>query len=179
MRTAIAAIAGAAAALVAASAIGVAAAEAPTSTPARTVAVQGIATEPLAQGSSAAAATAVYRQAMAAAVADGQSKAEFLAAKVGATAGPAQTVAEDGGSITCTGTGENTYEQYEGEQPDFGNASRVARGVFAAPESASSAPAPKPAVKKRRKSKRKPTGRAATVGTCTLTAEVSLAYALS
>jgi hypothetical protein len=178
MRTAIAAIAGAAAALVAASALGVAAAEAPTVSPTRTVAVQGIATVPIAQGSSASAATAVYRQAMAAAVTDGQSKAEFLAAKVGATLGPAQTVSEDGGSISCTGTTENGYVAYEGEQPDFGNARVLAGGVLRAAAAApSGAPAPRPLVK-RHKPRRKAKGKAALVSGCTLQAEVSLAYAL-
>jgi hypothetical protein len=160
--------------------LGVAAAEAPTTTPTRTVAVQGVASVPIAQGSSAAAATAVYRQAMAAAVTDGQSKAEFLASKVGATIGPAQTVVEDGGGISCTGAGENTYAPYEGEQPDFGYTN--VRGVVAA---AAPAAAPRstaggaPFSTKHRKAKRKPKGHAATVGPgCTLRAEVSLAYVL-
>src|SRR5271165_1631531 len=76
--------------------LGVAAAEAPTTTSLRTVSVEGVASEPLAQGANAASATAVYRQAMAAAVADGQAKAEFLAQKVGATVGVAQSVAVAG-----------------------------------------------------------------------------------
>jgi hypothetical protein len=168
-------------ALIAASMLGVAAAEAPTSTPTRTVAVQGVANVPIAQGSSAAAATAVYRQAMAAAVTDAQSKAEFLAGKVGASAGPAQTVAEDGGSISCVGPGESSYVPYEGEEPDFGSPSArvvpLLAGRSAAP---SGAPAPvRVPLKKHRKSKPRPKGRAATVAPgCTLSAEVSISYAL-
>ena len=55
--------------------------------PSRTVSVEGVATVPIAQNANLAAATSVYRQGMAAAVADGQSKAEFLASKAGATLG--------------------------------------------------------------------------------------------
>lgn len=179
MRTAIAAVAGAVAALLAASALGVAAAEAPTTSPTRTVSVQGVATVPIAQGSSAVAATAVYRQAMAAAVADGQSKAEFLAAKAGAGIGPVQSVSEDGGSISCTGTSEDGYVAYEGEEPDFGSARILAGGpVRAGAAPSASVGAPRPLVK-HRKARRRPKGKAALVAGCTLQAEVSLAYALA
>jgi hypothetical protein len=177
MRIALAGILGAAVALVAASMIGVASAEAPTTTPARTVAVQGVAVVPLAQGSSASAATAVYRQAMSAAVADGQSKAEFLTGRVSATMGPVQSVVEDGGSIECSSTDGTEYEPYTGEQPDFGHASGAILGraaPAAAPESALARP--KPATKNRHHKNRK--GKAATVGGCKLSAEVSLAYAI-
>jgi len=178
LRTTIVAVAAAAAALVAAGMLGVAAAEAPTVTPTRTVSVQGVADLPLAQGSSAAAATAVYRQAMAAAVNDGQAKAEFLAGKVGATLGPAQTVAEDGGYISCTG-GESGYTQYEGEQPDFGTARSnptVVAPAVGAPAASSGATVTKPkAVTKHRRRHAK----AASAVSCVLTAQVSLSYAIS
>jgi hypothetical protein len=59
----------------AANMLGVAVAEAPTGTPLRTISVQGTATLPIGQGDNAAAATAVYREGMAGAVTDGQSKA--------------------------------------------------------------------------------------------------------
>ena len=120
MRTAIVATAAGAAALIAASMLGVASAEAPTTTPIRTVTVEGVAIVPIAQGASAATATAAYRQGMSAAVADGQSKAEYLAGRVGGTIGAAQSVGEGGGSITCIGDGESQYVEYTGEQPDFG-----------------------------------------------------------
>jgi hypothetical protein len=177
MRIALAGILGAVAALVAASMIGVASAEAPTTTPTRTVAVQGVATVPLAQGSSAAAATAVYRQAMSAAVTDGQSKAEFLTGRVSATLGPVQSVAEDGGSIECSSPDGTEYVDYTGEQPDFGHATRTAFGL-AAPAAApqSSLARPKPVTKKKHRRNRK--GKAATDGGCKLSAEVSLAYAI-
>lgn len=170
MRTLIVAAAAAALALVAAGLLGVAAAEAPTPTATRTVNVEGVSNLPLAQGASAATATAVYRQAMADAVADGQSKAEFLAAKVGATLGAAQSVDEDGGSISCTG-GEEGYVAYEGEQPDFGTARSQTSPVVA---SAPAAPvAAKPVAKKRRKR-----AKAAVATSCVLSAEVSLSYAI-
>lgn len=180
MKSPIAAIAGAAAALVASSMLGVAAAEAPTTTSLRTVSVEGVASEPLAQGANAASATAVYRQAMAAAVADGQAKAEFLAQKVGATVGVAQSVAEGGGGISCTGGGESGYVQYEGEQPDFGYgqpvggiAAPAAPAVAGAPSSTSSKPRPR----KKKKHRTTPAVKAAATS-CTLNTQVSLIYTL-
>jgi hypothetical protein len=178
VRIALAGVLGAGAALVAASMIGVASAEAPTTTPTRTIAVQGVATVPLAQGSSAAAATAVYRQAMSAAVADGQSKAEFLGGRVSATLGPVQSVVEDGGWIQCASPDGSEYAEYTGEQPDFGRATGPILGR-AAPAAApqSTLAAPKPSAKKKRRHKNR-RGKAATVGGCKLSAEVSLAYAI-
>ena len=85
MRIVMPAVATTTVALVAAGVLGVASAEAPTASPARTVSVQGVATVPIAQSANLATATAAYRQGMAAAVADGQAKAEFLAGKAGAT----------------------------------------------------------------------------------------------
>ncbi|HEX5223728.1 MAG TPA: hypothetical protein VFW29_01235 [Solirubrobacteraceae bacterium] len=179
MRIALAGILGALAALVAASMIGVASAEAPTTTPTRTVAVQGVATMPLAQGSSASAATAVYRQAMAAAVTDGQSKAEFLTARTGAALGAVQSILEDGGSIECSGVNSDEYAEYTGEQPDFGHATGAVAGRVLAGAAApqTSLARPKPAIRKK-KHRRSRKGRAATVGGCKLSAEVSLAYAI-
>jgi len=87
-RSAIAATLAVAAGLVAVNMLGVASAEAPTTaTPLRSVSVEGVATVPIAQNANLAAATAVYRQAMANAMADGQSKAEFLAGKAAGTLG--------------------------------------------------------------------------------------------
>ena len=111
---------------------------------------------------------------MASAVGDGLSKAEALAAKVGATLGGAQTVAEEGGEISCTSAGE--YVQYEGEQADFG----TARSTVTPFEAAGSAPAahtvaPKPLVKHRKHKRAK----AAAAVSCTLGANVSIAYAIS
>jgi hypothetical protein len=178
MRTAIAATAGAAAALVASGALGVAAAEGPTSSsPPRTVSVQGVATVPLVQGASAATATATYRQAMAAAVADGQSKAEYLASKVGATLGPAQSVAEGGGNITCTGGGESGYAEYEGEQPDFGYAQTSVTPVVVGATRGAKAPLAQ-TVHRRRKRHGAPAAKAAAAGSCTLAAQVALVYVL-
>jgi hypothetical protein len=82
--------------------LGTAVAEAPTTTTLRTVSVEGVGTQPIAQNADAATATGVYRQAMAAAVTDGQSKAEFLTGKVGAAAAKsnAARAAKKGGNPT-------------------------------------------------------------------------------
>jgi hypothetical protein len=191
MRIAITATVAAGLALLAANMLGVASAEAPTPTtttsttpapapvpvsaPLRTMSVQGVAGVSLAQGSNAADATAAYRQGMAAAVADGQGKAEFLAGKVGATLGSVQSVTEGGGSIECKDE-ESNYVSYEGEQPDFGT---TTERFVAPPEAAASAP-PRKVARKRRRTRR-PTAKkatASTASTCTLSAQVSLVYAL-
>jgi hypothetical protein len=169
--------------LVAAGVLGVATGEAPTlTTPPHTVSVQGVATEVLAQSSSAAAATAVYRQGMADALSDGQAKAQFFASKAGATLGAVQSIVEDGGYINCAGT-----EQYLGEQPDFGSSDMpipVASGVStrnaARPLPAVRNPgaAPKPATR-HRKHRRRPSAKHAAAMGCTLSAQVSLVYVMS
>src|SRR5262249_35625273 len=115
VKTAIAAIMAAAVGIFAANMRGTAVPGAPTATAVRTVSVQGVAAVPIGQAANAATATAVYRAGMAAAVADGQSKAEFLAGKVGATIGSAQSIVEDGGDIACSGGAESSYVEYEGE----------------------------------------------------------------
>jgi hypothetical protein len=183
MRTALAAIAAAAAALVIANMLGVAAAEAPTSasgTAVRSVSVEGVATAPLEQGANQASADAAYRQSMANAIADGLSKAEFLASKTGVTLGAVQSVTEGGGSIECKSTeGEpSTYVPYDGEQPDFGHANSGV--VFAG------AVAPRAAGEKavgkhpKRKKHKRPTAKKSAVipSTCALAAQVSLVYAI-
>jgi hypothetical protein len=181
MRIAIAATLAAVASLIAAGMLGVATAEAPTAPPPRTVSVQGVATEAINQSASAAAATAVYRQGMADAVTDGQTKAQFLASKVGATLGPVQSVVEGGGYIGCAGNTESGSVEYQGEQPDFGSpgVSISAAGVSAPAVSRRSAPVVhKPAVK-HRKRHRSPSAKKASSSTCTLSTQVSLVYTLS
>jgi hypothetical protein len=180
MKSAVAAIAAVVACLVVANMLGVASAEAPTGTSPRTVGVGGIAIVPVAQGSSAAAATAVYRQAMAAAVSDGQSKAEFLASKAGATLGSVQSIVEGGGYIGCTSE-ESGYAEYQGEQPDFGSpagsvsVARAGSGVAAAPPA--TPVVRKPGVKHRKK--KLPAAKKATATGCTLTAQVSVVYIIT
>jgi hypothetical protein len=177
MRSAVPAAIVAAAGFFAASMLGVAVAEAPTSTPLRTISVQGIATLPLGRQDNAAAATAVYREGMAGAVADGQSKAGFLAGKASATLGPVQSVVEGGGYITCT-DGESGYAEYEGEQPDFGSAPQPGGApVFAAAPKAAAGVPLRP-ISRRRKRKH-PVAKKAAAATCTLTAQVSLVYAIT
>jgi hypothetical protein len=175
MRAVAAAIGATAAVLAVSSILGVASAEGPTTTPQRTVSVQGVAIEPIAQGATAAIATGVYRQAMAAAVEDGHAKAEFLAAKSGATLGPVQSIAEGGGGISCQ-AGETRYVEYEGEQPDFGY------GTISVGPAATSAPAvkgaPAPLPLKRHRRHRTPSAKVAAVS-CALDTQVSLVYAIS
>jgi hypothetical protein len=177
MRSVVAATLVVAAGLLVANMLGVAAAEAPTTTPVRTVSVEGVATVRIAQGANKTEATAVYREGMAAAVADGLSKAEFLAGKTGATLGSVQSIAEGGGSIGCTGTSgseEDDYVGYEGEQPDFGSSSEGV-GVVA-PEAAATPGVRKPAVKRRKK--RHASAKAAAAAACSLSTQVSLVYVL-
>ncbi len=185
VKLALVAVLAAAAALAVANMIGVAVAEAPTTTTLRTVSVEGIGTQPIAQNADAATATGVYRQAMAAAVTDGQSKAEFLTGKVGAALGAAQTITEDGGSIECStgGGGEEDWQPYQGEQPDFGsarNAGQVLSSTAPTPAAASVPSKESSSVqrssKKRKKKHKRPVAKKATAAGCKLTAQVSLAY---
>jgi hypothetical protein len=174
-----------AASLILVGVLGVAGAETTTSTtttpttatnpPLRTVSVQGVATEPIEQSASAAAATGVYRQAMASAVSDGQVKAQFLASQAGATLGQVQGMAEGGGYIQCAGSEEG----YLGEQPDFGSAGNYATPEVA-PRAIAKAVTPRVAVKPRKpKRKKKSVAKKASATTCTLSTQVSLVYALS
>jgi uncharacterized protein YggE len=162
-----------AAALAAVSVLGVASAEAPTTPPQRTVSVQGVATEAIDQHASASAASAVYHQGMVDAVADGLSKAQLLAGKVGASLGPIQSVVEGGGYISCISASESGNAEYEGAQPDFGT-----------PGVSISAGSVRPLARARRPSsrgraRRAPAAHAATAGSCTLSTQVSLVYPLS
>jgi hypothetical protein len=165
--------------LFAANMLGVAVAEAPTGTAPRTIGVQGTASLPIGPGDNAAAATAVYREGMAGAVTDGQSKAAFLASKLGATLGVVQSVAEGGGYISCIASGESGYAEYEGEQPDFGSAPQP--GVFA--PAAASAPTNTAGrvtqgARPKRAKRKHPTAKKATAASCKLTAQVSLVYTI-
>ncbi|HEY0517096.1 MAG TPA: hypothetical protein VGD00_08250 [Solirubrobacteraceae bacterium] len=163
-----------AAALFAASALGVAGAEAPTTAPvARTISVDGVAVVPIPSNANAATANAVYREAMAKAVADGQGKAGFLAEKSGATVGAVDSVIEQGGYIECA-SASSEYAQYEGEQPDFGRAPTP----VVAPLSASAVGAPSTKVPHRPKVKRRPHAKKASATSCNLSAEVALVYAI-
>jgi hypothetical protein len=181
MKLTLTAVLAAVAALVIANMIGTAVAEAPTTTTLRTVSVEGIGTQPIAQNADAATATGVYRQAMAAAVVDGQSKAEFLTGKVGATLGAAQTVTEDGGGIECSSGGEEGWESYKGEEPDFGSARNAGQVLGSSPAAPTSAASPSSGAVKRTSAKRhrkhkRPVAKKATAAGCKLTAQVSLAY---
>jgi hypothetical protein len=173
MKSVIAATLVVAAGLVVVNMLGVAAAEAPTTTPIRTVSVEGVATVPIGQYAKLAEATAVYRQGMADAVADGQNKAEFLATKVGATLGSVQSIAEGGGSIGCTGGEESGYVEYQGEQPDFGSPTESVVPLQA--DAKPSVKAGKPAVKHRKK---RPAAKKASATACTLSTQVTLVFVI-
>jgi hypothetical protein len=178
-RSAIAATLAVAAGLVAVNMLGVASAEAPTTaTPLRSVSVEGVATVPIAQNANLAAATAVYRQAMANAMADGQSKAEFLAGKAAATLGSVQSIVEGGGSIGCTSDEESTYVEYEGERPDFGSPTTTISPLHAVAAPAASA-APGVGKRKLKHPKKHPAAKKASAATCTLSSAVALSYALN
>jgi hypothetical protein len=162
-RSALAATLAVAAGLVVANMLGIASAEAPTTaTPLRSVSVEGVATVPIAQNANLAAATAVYRQAMANAIADGQSKAEFLAGKAA-------------GSIGCTSAEQSTYVEYEGERPDFG-----APTTTISPLHAVAAPAAQGVSRPKLKHPKKhPAAKKASAATCTLSTALALSYALN
>ena len=166
-------------ALIAAGMLGVASAEAPTTaSPPPTVSVQGVAIEPIEQSASSATATTVYRQGMAAAVTDGQTKAQFLASSAGVALGAVQSIVENGGYIGCTG---NEVE-YLGEQPDFGSPGVESYGgEVSVPRVAGAVThgASKPSVKHAKAKKKAPVAKRASAAGCTLTAQVSLTYAIS
>ena len=177
MRVVIAASLASAAGLAAAGLLGVASAEGPTATtaPQRTVSVQGVASEPIDQHASGAAAIAAYHQGLIDAVGDGLSKAQALAGKAGASLGAAQTVIEDGGYISCAS--ESGNPEYEGAQPDFGSPGLS----ISAPGAGTARPlgsVRRPSVK-RRKPHRTPAAKATATATCALSTQVSLVYPLS
>jgi hypothetical protein len=180
MRIVIAATLAVVATLVAANMLGVAAAEAPTTTTVSpsSVSVEGVARVPVAQDANLATATAVYRQAMAEAMTDGQTKAEFLAGKAAVTLGSVQRIVEAGGYIECTNSEESSYSEYEGEEPDFGSPpSSIAVAPAAAPESAAAGGGVhRPTLKH---PKKHVTAHKASAAKCTLTASVALVYAIS
>jgi hypothetical protein len=180
VRIAMAAAMATAGGLAAAGMLGVASAEGPTATPSRTVSVEGIGTAPVAQGASTAVSSAAYRQGMAAAVADGQNKAEFLASKTGTALGAVQSIGEGGGFISCASGPGGEYMEFTGEQPDFGSSPSTVGSVQASRGVAAPSIAPNTrhtTAKKRRKSKT-PSARKATASGCTLTAQVALVYTI-
>lgn len=165
------------AALAAVGVLGVAGAAETTTTPAastvsapRSVSDEGVGTAPVEVVASTSAADTAYRQAMAAAISDGQGKAQFLAEKAGATLGAVQSVAEGGGYIECP-----SEVEYQGAQPDFGNGMPAAAGPVFAGRAA-------PSVRRVSRVKRRPRRRAgakahkAAVESCTLSTRVALVY---
>lgn len=179
MRLGLTAILVAAAALIAAGLLGVAAAEAPTTTPIRTAGVEGTGSAPIAREANATAANAAYRQAMAAAVSDGLEKAQFLAGRVGGTLGAVQSVVEANGYVNCEGEG-NEYDSYLGVEPDFGtgqgpSVSNAEAAPTASRRSRGNAPT---AVHKSKPKRKKKKARTATAVSCTVSAGVAINYQL-
>lgn len=164
--------------LIAVGVLGVAGAETTTTNttsnaPVRTVSVQGVAAVPVASNAAAGTATTAYREAMAAAIADGKEKAQFLAEKAGASLAQVQSIGEEDGYIECPGE-----EEYTGGQPDFGSGG----GVYSvAPLAANAAPhrvlkRPKHVVKHHR---RRHSAKQASVEPCSLSTQVALVYQIN
>jgi Protein of unknown function (DUF541) len=151
--------------------------------PPAAVGVEGLATVPISRTASAPEANATYRQALAAAVADGLEKAEFLASKTGSKVGSIQQISEDGGSIECIVYAEvgpeRDYEQYEGAQPDFGSVV-VRYDDSVAERAAAPRDAVSPAVRKQHKKKHEAKAKKATATSgCTLSTQIVLSYLLT
>lgn len=148
--------------------------------PPAAVSVEGVATVPIPQTADQAEANAAYRQGLAAAIADGHEKAEFLAISTGAKVGAIQQIIERGGSIECllpAAVGPLTeYQEYQGAEPDFGSVESSGSRFAVAPESASST-APHGKAKPKHK-KHKAKAKKAVAIRCTLSAEVGLSYML-
>lgn len=143
------------------------------STPTRIVSAEGLGDATVESDATVSTATAVYREAMAAAIVDGKQKAQFLAEKAGASLGQVQTIAEDGGYISCPGE-----EVYTGGEPDFGSAQGVTDTI--APASASpSAQNNRNGKGKAHKRRKRHTAKAAAVEPCSLSAQVLLSYELT
>jgi len=147
----------------------------------QTVSVEGVATVAISKTASQAEANAAYRQALAAAVADGLEKASFLATTTGATVGSIQQVIERGGSIECELPAEEgplkEYEPYDGLQPDFGSVPIGGTGYEVRPAPAKAALPPK---KKAKKKHKKPSAKKAAEATrCTLSTQIVLSYLLT
>jgi hypothetical protein len=179
MRLGLTAMLVAAAALIAAGLLGVASAEAPTTTPVRTVGVEGTGNAPIAREANATVANAAYRQAMAAAISDGLEKAQFLATRVGGTLGAVQSVVEENGYVSCEGEG-NEYNSYLGVEPDFGSG-QAPSGRFeeAAPSASSRSRGSAPTTAHKSKPKNKKKAKKASAVSCTVSASVAINYELA
>lgn len=164
--------------LIAVGVLGVASAETTTnegsSAPVRTVSVQGVAAVPVAANATRSDATGAYREAMAAAIADGKEKAQFLAEKAGASISEVQSIAEEDGYIECPGE-----EEYTGAQPDFGSGGR---GVYSTGPLVAAGAVPHPAVRRPKHAvkhhRRRHGAKQASAEPCSLSTEVSLVYQL-
>ena len=144
-----------------------------TTAPLRTVSVEGVAKAPVATAASSEAAIAAYRQAMAAAIADGQAKAQFLAEKAGATLGQVQSIAEGGGYIQCP-----EGVEYEGAQPDFGSNRGPVFAAAGAPAAKGRATPTAHRAKPPAKHRKRRTAVKSAAESCTVSTQVALVYQL-
>ncbi len=110
---------------------------------------------------------------MADAIADGQSKAEFLAGKAGATLGSVQSIAEGGGSIDCNSGEESCLRRIPGRTARL----RLSGGghLRGSPRPQAARVVRKPAVKH---PKKQASAKKASATACTLSTQVSLVYAI-
>jgi Protein of unknown function (DUF541) len=134
-----------------------------------------VANEPIDSTANAEAATTVYRQAMAAAITDGQAKAQFLAEKAGATLGQVHSIGEGGGDIQCP-----EGEEYQGAQPDFGAGVGEVFGAVSAPAARATPNVHKtPTKRPPAKPHRRHSAKKSAAEPCTLSTQISLVYELS
>ena len=116
---------------------------------------------------------------MAAAISDGQEKAQFLAGHVGGTLGAVQSVIEENGGVECEAEGNEEYVRYLGAEPDFGSGRETVSWHPRPPRS----PPPrvvKPGNAKGHKhKKKKKKAKKASVVSCTVTAGVALNFQLN
>ena len=180
MRLGLTAILVAAAALIAAGLLGVASAEAPTTTPVRTVGVEGTGNAPIAREANATAANAAYRQAMAAAISDGLEKAQFLATRVGGTLGAVQSVVEENG-VRQLRRGRQRIQLPTWAWNRTSGVGRPPSGRFeqAAPSASSRSRGSSPTTAHKSKPKKKKKAKKASAVSCTVSASVAVNYELA
>ena len=154
--------------------------------PPPSVAVEGVATVPISKTASSTEADNAYRQGLAAAIADGLGKAEFLAEQTAAKVGSIDQIEEAGGSVDCEAYSEagsdTSGEPYEGAEPDFGSVTDdTSVGLARAPLAPAAVTQATKDHKKPKKHKKKHRPKAKKAGgvRCTLSTQVLLAYLLT
>jgi uncharacterized protein YggE len=148
-----------------------------------TVSVEGVASVAISQTASQTEADAAYHQGLAAAISDGNEKAELLATKTGVKVGAVQQIIERGGRIECVVTaavGPLTQdEQYKGAQPDFGSVELSGSQFAPTPAEAPPSAVPARTAKPRKKKHAAKAKKAAAPVSCALSTQVTLSYLLA